>query len=116
MDVMEGLNVRIARDPETKEDMTLHLRKVVTFNQFIINGEKMTKSPVFHKRCAKIQQQDFLKNIWCPIYEICIIEAAQSDTLLDCGECENVKVDFKENWEDLQHYTLLQYAYEPLRS
>lgn len=82
----------------------------------MINGGKMTKSPVFHKRCAKIQQQDFLKNIWCPIYEICIIEAAQSDTLLDCGECENLKVDFKENWEDLQHYTLLQYAYEPLRS
>jgi len=83
---------------------------------FMINGGKMTKSPVFHKRCAKIQQQDFLKNIWCPIYEICIIEAAQSDTLLDCGECENLKVDFKENWEDLQHYALLKYAYEPLRS
>jgi len=56
MDVMEGLNPPIARDPETKKGYDASPRKVVTFNQFIINGGKMTKSPVFHKQCDKILQ------------------------------------------------------------
>lgn len=60
----------------------------------------MKKSPLFHKGSAKIRQQDFLKNIWCPFYDICIEEAAKSNTLLDCGECENLKTDFKKNLQD----------------
>ena len=60
----------------------------------------MIKAPVFHKENAKVQVENFLKNIWCPFYDICLEQAAKSDTLLDCSECDNSTINFKDDWEN----------------
>jgi hypothetical protein len=59
----------------------------------------MTRYPIFHCRKDKLQQQDFIKNIWCSFYEECLDEAAISDTFMDCSQCDNIANDQKEEWK-----------------
>jgi hypothetical protein len=68
----------------------------------------VNKLPVYHQETRKQRQSDFEKNIWCPLYEDCLDEAARLNLLMDCGQCENAKVNYEENWRYRQLYNLFQ--------
>ena len=60
----------------------------------------MDRYPVFYQGDGKLRQQDLMRNIWCPLYRICLDEAARSNSLMDCRQCGNYAVDFKDSWDD----------------
>jgi nucleoid DNA-binding protein len=68
----------------------------------------VNKFPVFHRETNKLHQPDFEKNIWCPFYEDCLEEAARLNLLMDCSQCENAKVNYKEHWKFKRIYILFQ--------
>ena len=47
----------------------------------------MDRNPVFHQNDHKAKSIDFMRNTWCPYYEICLNEAAFKDIHFDCGAC-----------------------------
>jgi hypothetical protein len=69
----------------------------------------MDRHPIFHKENKKIQQMDFAKNIWCPYYDECLDEAAASNALMDCCECANLNIDFKDEWGARYSFCALRY-------
>ena len=60
----------------------------------------MRRCPIFHKEQGKIRQQDFIRTIWCPHYDDCLSEAAAIGCLMDCSECENSTINFKNTWRN----------------
>jgi hypothetical protein len=67
----------------------------------------MDRLPIFHKMTGKLHQQDLMRNIWCPFYEDCLDEAAMTNSLMDCKQCENSTIDFSEDWATRHYYCLL---------
>jgi hypothetical protein len=67
----------------------------------------MKRYPVFHQRKEKMQQKDFIKNLWCRFYEECLNEAAISDTFLDCSQCDNLANNQIEEWKTRYLYCRL---------
>lgn len=59
----------------------------------------MNRYPIFHIRKGKLQQKEFVKNIWCPHYAACLDEAAFSDAFMDCSQCDQIADDIKEEWK-----------------
>ncbi len=68
----------------------------------------MTRLPIFYKGDGKTQQEDLMKNIWCPFYEDCLEDAARSNFLFDCRQCDNAGIDFTDDWKFRHMYHQLQ--------
>jgi hypothetical protein len=68
----------------------------------------VNRFPVFHRETGGLQQQELMKNIWCPFYEDCLEEASKRRSLMDCSQCENAKINFEEDWRDRNFYCFLR--------
>jgi hypothetical protein len=66
--------------------------------QPVMRRFEMERFPIFHREGKKTQQIDFMKNIWCPLYEECLNEAAMANCLMDCSGCKNSAIDFRKDW------------------
>ena len=69
----------------------------------------MSKLPIFHQENSKIKQQNFSKNIWCPSYEECLFQAAMANSLMDCSQCDELDIDYKEDWKNRYFDLFLSY-------
>ena len=67
----------------------------------------MDRFPIFHKEAHALDQEDLMKNIWCPHYDDCLDVAARKDLLMDCSGCAHSQINYEKYWRYYRIYDRL---------
>jgi len=67
------------------------------FNVFgKVKGTSMNRSPIFPVLGNKTDTHEFIRNYWCPHYDMCLNEAAEINRYLDCSSCAYKNIQKRE--------------------